>query len=449
MKNLKLIVFTILTLFIYGSSIAQPYTLDKKIKPYKLELKDDKKQKGAQAAVANVTMTKDPHYFYVNGLSMFQFIDVFIFSNFGNPNFKVELVKNTWGDVEESASTGSSDKGVINFKLRTEGDFGFKVIPTGQKINYTIMVYASSPIEAHLGSAFTKVTESDLKGGGDTSANEGGSASNSGGSSNTLLYVLLGVALLVIGFLASRLLSKNKAGMLLLFISLSSTTVGLAQEEVIILDPGVEEVDLEDIRDASYGEWLREEAPELIEDGVELLDDFAERYEVVEDFLEDSERYKKIRDLYDSYTGLGDCINSVPPPGMPRVPSFCVTEECGTCFVNARETFNQNRYSFERLKTIYNCTKTLTDAALSFGDNVSGVHGVSGLAWQSERRKIEKSVKDLQKAYDAKYVELLDKQKQALMDLNNCEAQHGIPDWYDRFGYMYYEFTAMHYKRKD
>lgn len=448
MKNLRFALLTVLTLFVYSSVFTQPYSLDEKIKPYKLELKDDKKEEGAKAAVANVTITTDPQYFYVNGLSMFQFIDVFIFSNFGSPNFKAELVKNTWDDVEESASTGSSEKGVINFKLRTEGDFGFKVLPTGKKINYTIMVYASGPIEAHLGSAFTKASESDIKGDdGKTSSNDGSGSSGGSGSSNTLLYVLLGVALLVIGFLGSKVLSKNKAGIFLLLATLSVSNTGFGQEEVIILDLEIEEVDLDDIRTEQYIDWLNENGPELIEDGVELIDQAAERYDFVEDWLEDNERYTVIRDLYDSYTGLGDCISSAPPPGMPRVPSFCETDDCATCFVNARETFNQNRYSFERLKVIYECTKTFTDRAIAFGDNVSGVHGVSGLAWHSERKKIEQSVKDLQKAYDDKYVELLAKQQRALIDLNNCEAQHGIPDWYDRFGYMYYEFTAMHYKR--
>lgn len=450
MKNLRFIVFTVLTLFIFSSGFAQPYTLDEKIVPIKLELKDDKKHKGAKYAAVNVTIADASQYFYVNGFDMFQFIDVFIFSNFGSPNFKVDLVKNTWDDVEKSGTTGESEKGVINFKLRTLGDFGFKVYPGSAKINYTILVYASAPIEKSLGSAFTKASESDIKAADDTSGNEGSASSNSSGSSNTLLYILLGVALLVIGFLASKVLSKNKTTILLLFAALSINYTGSGQvEDVIVLDDGVEEVDLDDIRTEQYIEWLEEEGPELIEDGFELLDEAAERYEFIEDFLEDDERYNVIRDLYDSYTGLGNCISSVPPPGMPRVPSFCDTDECGTCFVNARETFNQNRYSFERLKTIYNCTKTFTDASIAFGDNVSGVHAVSGLAWQSARKKIVKSVQDLQKAYDEKYVELLDKQRRALMELNNCEAQHGIPDWYDRFGYMYYEFTAMHYKRNN
>ena len=90
-----------------------------------------------------------------------------------------------------------------------------------------------------------------------------------------------------------------------------------------------------------------------------------------------------------------------------------------------------------------------TNAAVSFGDNVSGVHGVSGLAWQNQKFKILKSVEELKKSYDKKYQELLVEMQKALMELNDCEAEHGIPDWYDRFGYMYYDFTKNQYQRND
>ncbi|MBZ0326394.1 MAG: hypothetical protein K8F54_02205 [Altibacter sp.] len=434
MKTKALLISLILVIGIGFSAKAQPYTLDEKIKPVKLELQDVKSKQGAKSIIANSTMMDEPQYYYVNGCSMYQFIDVFIFSNFGSPNFTVELAKNTWNEVERTATTGGSKNGIVNFKLRTEGDFGFKIVPTGKKINYSIIIYASEPVEEFLGSAFKKADKDTIEGGEDSAS---GGNSKSSDSSNTILYILLGVALLVIGFLASKVLSRKKTTMLLLLFGLGASMSGFAQ--------GVETFGSGALEDGSYEEWLREE----VEAGVEALDEGLDRLGEVGEIIRDDERYKTVRDLYDSYTGLGDCISSVPPPGMPRVPSFCETDECGSCFVEARSDFNTTRYSFERLKTIYNCTKTFTDAAISFGDNVSGIHGVSGLAWQSERRKIEKSIKNLQKAYDNKYRDLLEGQKRALMKLNECEAQHGISDWYDRFGYMYYEFTAMHYKRPD
>lgn len=441
MKIKQLYTTLICCLLFAGMAWAQPYTLDEEITPFKLELKKDSKVEGAMSVAANGTINDKPQYFYVKGCNMFQFIDVYIFSNFGDPDFSAELVRNTWDDVESDQSTSGSENGIINFKLRAEGDFGFKVLPAGKIINYTVIVFASAEVQEYLGSAFKTIDESESESG--TSA-----VSANGGGSNTILYIALGVALLIIGFLAAKVLGRKKTAMILLLIGLTTYQTTNAQPGFGD-DFGVEEVDLDDIRSRQYEERLRELGRDIFDGAGDAIDEGLDRLGEVGDMIEEEEHYRTVRDLYDSYVGLGDCINSVPPPGMPRVPSFCTTDECGTCFSSARAEFNETRYTFERLKTIYTCTKTFTDRAIAFGDNVSGVHGVSGLAWQSEKRKIEKSVKNLQKTYDKKYLELLDKMKQSLMELNQCEASHGIPDWYDRFGYMYYEFTAMNYRRSD
>ena len=71
------------------------------------------------------------------------------------------------------------------------------------------------------------------------------------------------------------------------------------------------------------------------------------------------------------------------------------------------------------------------------------------MAWQTQRRNIEKSVTELEQAYDAKYAEFLQSLADAMMELNICEAKYGVEDWYDRFGYMYFEFMKDKYQRKD
>ncbi len=77
------------------------------------------------------------------------------------------------------------------------------------------------------------------------------------------------------------------------------------------------------------------------------------------------------------------------------------------------------------------------------------MHGVAGMAWQAERIKIQKSVEELQAAYDNKYNELIQGLADDMMELNICEAKFGVEDWYDRFGYMYFEFMKEKYQRKD
>ncbi|MCW8982004.1 MAG: hypothetical protein OQJ83_11515, partial [Altibacter sp.] len=173
--------------------------------------------------------------------------------------------------------------------------------------------------------------------------------------------------------------------------------------------------------------------------------------------------WEQVKSLYNKYNGLSSCINATPPAGSPTIPSICTDivfddrgepledqdDECANCFKEARKKFNEQRYLFERLATIYKCTKKFSEAAIAFGDNTSGVHAVAGMAWQAERVKIEKSVEDLQNAYDNKYAELLQGLADAMMELNVCEAQYGVEDWYDRFGYMYFEFMKEKYQRKD
>jgi hypothetical protein len=180
-----------------------------------------------------------------------------------------------------------------------------------------------------------------------------------------------------------------------------------------------------------------------------------------------AEKIKKLKeamtstkDFAEQYFGMGDCLDMPMPPGMPSIPSFCPDEgegaagtvgrsggDCARCFTEARAEFNEVRYNLEQLRIIYKCTKEFSDKAISFGDNASGVHGVSGMAWQAQRAKIEGSVKQLKDAYDKKYTELLMKLQQSMMQLALCEEEFGTPDWYDRYGYMFYEFVKEKYKR--
>jgi hypothetical protein len=428
------------------STNAQPYTLDKEIKPVKLELRDDKKYEGAKGIATNASIEGDEtNYFYVKGHDLFQFIDVYIFSNYGDPALKATLVKDNWKENYETQNTRSSENGIINFKLRTYGDFGFKITaPNGEKINYTIIVYATEPVMEYLDSPFVKATKSDLEGSEDAFPTE----SSSEGGSNMFLYIALGVALLIIGFLGAKVMGRKKSTNLFILAVMLIPFSGIAQYH------GGGFWDPDNVRNGDYEEWLRNESERHQREGfvgdMEGLKRLASLTEDLNGKLDGAmKKYKAIKELYDAYTGLGDCINSVPLPGTPRVPTFCASSECGACFTAAREKLQQTRYTFEKLKTIYVCTKNFSDKAIAFGDNVSGVHGVSGLAWQAERVKIEKSVKEMQKAYDKKYIELLQDLQNALVDLNNCEAEHGIPDWYDRFGYLYYDFIKFHYTRQN
>jgi len=449
-----LITIIIISLFCPNLS-AQPFSMDKNIKPVKLELIDDKEVEGASGVITNGTLDKDSHYWFAK-VDMFRPVDVYLFSNYGDADFEVDIAGNNWEDVIETQNTGSADDGIVHFKIRTEGDFGIHVRPGAKKINYTLVIYANPPVKEYLGSAFRKARPDELKSGETTAitqndsddsndSNGSNDGSTSSGNSNTLLYVLLGIALLVIGFLLAKVLNKNKSVGIFLICFLGFVQVGFSQQHSgTTWGPNSQQ---------QYQDWLRDRAAEdrgsgwgdasRVGGGIKLMGDLGNKMGKA------LGTYGAAKGAYDAYTGLNSCMNSTPPPGMPRIPSFCETDDCEQCFLDARQRFNQNRYTFERLKTIYTCTKTFTDRMIAFGDNVSGYHGVSGLAWQSQKIGVIKSVNNLKKSYDQKYAELIQSQHDILMELNDCEAAHGIEDWYDRFGYLYFEFTKMNYTRKD
>ncbi len=436
----------------YG--MAQPFELDPKIKPIELLLVDDSEVEGAKGVTTAGSIKDDrPTYYYVKGHDVFQNIDVFIFSNYGNPKFKVELVKDTWNDVAETQTSTSQKDGIINFKLRTWGDFGFRITPE-TPLFYTVIVYASSPVKNYLDSPFIKATKENT--GISTMPDEAevntlkNTETNVNDESNLWLYAGIGILLLIVGVLMGKILSRKNAAIILLLIGCGGGPLYAQFGGGVTWGPG------QTRPGGDYELWLRRQGEinpdnsvfgdvEQISGGLDRLGKVGSNLGKIQ------EAYEKMQDYEEAYKDLGNCMNSATPPGAPRLPSFCADTEssCGRCFLEAREKFNFTRYQFEKLAAIYNCTKDYSDKAIALGDNVSGIHAVSGMAWQIQKTNIVKSVKELQEAVDKKYAELVGDLQESLMMLDECEAEHGIPDWYDRFGYMYYEFMQINYKRKE
>ncbi|HXG55077.1 MAG TPA: hypothetical protein VNJ03_06825 [Vicinamibacterales bacterium] len=141
------------------------------------------------------------------------------------------------------------------------------------------------------------------------------------------------------------------------------------------------------------------------------------------------------------------------PSGSPKVPSHCTapdgtkTEGCNDCYAAAYRKLTAVRTALEKLRRVGATTRAFSAKSIAFGDSVSGVHGVAGLGWQPERAKIEASLTQFEKAYDAKYVELMGLLEVALKDIGQCEAKHfNQADWYDRYGFIYYTFMADRYR---
>ncbi len=413
-KNILIIFLLLLSNIV----LAQPFTLDEDLKPIELKLEPNSKYEGSKYVETTSFINKnDITYYYITGHDIYQFVDIFIFANKGNPDLVASVVFNTWDNIEETQQTKSSKDGIINFKLRSYQDIGFTVKSLDtDNVSYSIIVNASPPVMAHLGSPFVKATSENA------ALNDANKHSDAGSNDkNIWAYIIIGLLLLIVGLLAGKLLGKKKALSVILFMALTSlSTESFGQT----LPRSLEDVGRDDQR------------REQVNKGIEDLNKTFGTADAIKKYLE-------------QYKNLGNCLTSTPPPGQPTIPSFCVDEmnSCASCFLSARGEFNEARYKLDKLQTIYDCTKAYTDAAISFGDNVSSYHGVVGLVWQSKRREVEKSIVSLNKAYDQKRVELLGKLNTALMKLDACEQEHGIADWYDRFGVMFYNFSEMRYHR--
>lgn len=161
---------------------------------------------------------------------------------------------------------------------------------------------------------------------------------------------------------------------------------------------------------------------------------------------------RSAQELESSYDALTDhdatCMN-FSPTGAPEVPASCAgNETCGQCYTVAIRELNGMRLNLERLRCYYSAYKRFVDASVAFGDSASGIHAVTGLAWQSERAGILAAMDSLNRTYDTKYAQMMPNLRAALEKVGGCEADYFQErDWYARFGFIYYTFMSDRYKR--
>ncbi len=160
-------------------------------------------------------------------------------------------------------------------------------------------------------------------------------------------------------------------------------------------------------------------------------------------------------ELNDSYSALtpfdANCMD-LSPTGAPAVPASCAGNQsaCGKCYDDAIHDLNGMRLNLERLRCYYSAYKRFVDASIAFGDSASGIHAVTGLEWQNERAGIVAEFDNLKHAYDEKLQQMLPNLRSALGKVADCEREFfHEPDWYERFGFLYYSFMADRYKRSD
>ena len=114
--------------------------------------------------------------------------------------------------------------------------------------------------------------------------------------------------------------------------------------------------------------------------------------------------------------------------------------------VNRR--FAETMRNFERLRVIYDTTKTMVDRAIYFGDAHSGWHQLEQAQWYEEKRNMTQSFRNTHVAYRRKLAQYEGDLLEILEDFGQCEAQSGgMEDWFERWGLLFYQLIRTQYDR--
>lgn len=424
--SLSILVATAVSVAAHG----QPYTLDEDLQPLALSLRDYPGADGVRWTAAEGTLEDETQHLYVGGLSALSAAEVFLIALDEGSQISLALAKDTW--TRELRSCTADDRSHCSIDFRTFGDVGFKISgEKGSTWQLVLLVSPEVPLDTVMPSPLFAADRKDV---GEYEHSGVGDAPGGGSKWLSTVAALLGmIVVLVLALLLRRRSVPARIavwGLLAICATTQAASADLSQsnaQEIVFFD---------ELRQQGEEEDATREGREEFRDQA-----YADVQSRVRSLL-------AIRDLASSWANLSSCSSMSNPAGMPRIPSFCADDRsCESCYSGARGEFDRLRGVFEQLRTIYRCNKTFTDAALALGDDASGVHAVTGLAWQTAKFKILKSTKRLEDAYDQKYVELTGKLHRSMIDLSICEEQYGEPDWYDRFGFAYFEFIRDKYRR--
>ena len=415
-------IISLVILMLVGATAAQaaPYTLDKNLVVQELKFTQLKEHLKMLWAGANGELGTAPDYITINDMSELRQYRVILFSP-PDKSVKVDIVRDTWNDVANSCVSEANNRCDIDF--RSAGDASFKITgDEGVKYQFVLLAGPEHPITENLSQPVypvskEKISQMNPEGGAVSQSSLNQQKSKSSGF-QLIIIVLLVVLIIVVGLVAFALLKKK-----------SSTNILIA---LLFIPP------------------LLLSPIHSVLAGGNTLDDFSTEAgdEALKQVGTDIKALEDAKTLTNAW--VKPCNAPAVFPGEPRIPSFCAGDEkCHICYEKANTDFNKARAALEKLRRIYTCTIDFSKAAIAFGDSSSGIHAVVGLVWQEERIGIVKSVDGLKSAVDKKFPQLMNGLHDAMMEQNQCEAKFGVPDWYDRFGHMYYEFIEDKYKRAD
>ncbi len=136
------------------------------------------------------------------------------------------------------------------------------------------------------------------------------------------------------------------------------------------------------------------------------------------------------------------------PPGAPNVPSKCLENKaCRPCYQDAYAKVNKTRRNLEKVRAHYEYTHRLATKGKAFMQGVANLAGgAAAIGAVVEADKVDAALVDFDKVVRKKNAETLGALEKNLGEVAVCEAKfYKNDDWYDRYGYMYYQFMVAHY----
>lgn len=162
-----------------------------------------------------------------------------------------------------------------------------------------------------------------------------------------------------------------------------------------------------------------------------------------------TELIKQALELYKALSAADEAMSpNYQPPGAPDIPSQCMeADECKVCYGDAQGKLNKTRQGLEKLRAIYFYTTKFTangEAIMSSAGTAGGT--VAAMGAQAEIQKVDASLSDFKAAARSKRDELLEHAKANLKAISACEKTfYKNDDWYNRYGFMYYQFLISQY----
>jgi len=381
---------------------AQPFSLDEKIKPTELKLQPlsgDPRTAGRQYG-ATITQTQPDQYFFVQGVSIYSPVFVGVTAEDPSAPVRITLHKENWEQAHATGDTGGS--GHWDTKFKTSGDFGIKMTSDRPTARYALLVWVGDEVTAPMPSPFTR----------------GGSPAAAPQSPATNVNVLYLIIALLAGALIAVVLVKSRSAR-------SCLVIGAIAGSMLAAAP-------------VFAQGYDKAVAAMLSD----LKQFLSQQESVEKF------WQSLKTLSQNEAQPGDTQTG------PSLPSSCVDNAWALpanpgcqCMATAVDKLRKNRQMLEKLRVLVANQKNFVDKAIALGNSYAQLHTMLGLQWVGIRKHdIEEPYAQFKQISNQKHQALMAAIQKDLQDISVCEGKLGEKDWYQKFGFAYYEFLYAAYR---